>query len=115
MWLADADPVWAAHPAAWHRTFPDGSLARGRSLLRHIHELDLVDIGADAEVDVIEPGTPLAEFYRLSMVAIGPPAVEAGALTAAQAAALAERPAQPDFLDFGFVHVGVRGRRPAAP
>ena len=78
-------------------------------------QLDLVDVGADAEVDVIEAGTSLAEFYRLSMVAIGPPAVEAGALTAAQAAALAERPAQPDFLDFGFVHVGVRGRRPAAP
>ena len=33
MWLADADPVWATHPDAWHQTFPNGSLSRGRSLL----------------------------------------------------------------------------------
>jgi hypothetical protein len=68
--------------------------------------------GADAEVDIIEQGRPLAEFYRLSMVAIGSPAVEAGALTPDQAAALNERPAQPDFLSCGFVHIGVWGRRP---
>jgi hypothetical protein len=72
LWLADADPVWAEHPEAWHRTFPNGSLSRGRSLLRQIHELDLGEVGADAEVDIIEPGGPLAEFYRLSMAAIGP-------------------------------------------
>jgi SAM-dependent methyltransferase len=113
MWLADADPVWASHPAAWHRTFPSGSLSRGRSLLRQIHELGLVEIGADAEADIIEPGTPLAEFYRLSMAAIGPPAVAAGALTPEQADALVDRPTQPDFLGCGFVHVGVWGRRPA--
>ncbi|HEY6837064.1 MAG TPA: hypothetical protein VI142_11530 [Gaiellaceae bacterium] len=46
------------------------------------------------------------------MAAIGPPAMEAGALTVEQAAALVERPTQPDFLCFGFAHVGVWGRRP---
>lgn len=111
MWLADADPVWATHPEAWHRTFPSGSLSRGRSLLRQIHQLGLVDVGADAEADVIESGSDLAEFYRLSMAATGPPAVEAGALTAAGAAALVERPDAPDFLACGFVHIGVWGRR----
>jgi SAM-dependent methyltransferase len=111
LWLADADPVWATHPGAWHQTFPNGSLSRGRSLLRQIHQLDLVEVGADAEVDVIEGGSPLAEFYRLSMAAIGPPAVEAGALTPEQATALVDRPGRPDFLACGFVHIGVWGRR----
>jgi SAM-dependent methyltransferase len=112
MWLADADPVWATHPNAWHRTFPTGSLSRGRSLLRQIHQLGLADVGGDAEADIIESGSDLAEFYSLSMAAIGPPAVEAGALTAAEAAALVNRPREPDFLACGFVHIGVWGRRP---
>ena len=72
----------------------------------------LVDVGADAEMDIIEPGTPLAEFYRLSMAAIGPPAVEAGVLTAEEAEGLVDRPLEPDFLGCGFVHIGVWGRRP---
>ena len=46
MWLADADPVWATHPDAWHQTFPDGSLSRGRTLLAQIHQFGLVDVGA---------------------------------------------------------------------
>ena len=113
MWLADADPVWAGHPAAWHRTFPSGSLSRGRSLLRQINQLGLADVGSDAEVDIIEPGTSLAEFYRLSMAAIGPPALRAGALTPEQASAHYDRPTQPDFLGCGFVYIGVWGRRPS--
>jgi len=113
LWLADPDPVWATHPRAWKRTFPSGSLSRGRSLLTQIHRLGLEDVGADAEVDIVVPGTPLAEFYRLSMAAIGPPAVEAGALTADQAAALIERPNREDFRGCGFVHFGVWGRMPA--
>jgi trans-aconitate methyltransferase len=110
MWLADADPVWATHPNAWHQTFPHGSLSRGRTLLSQIHQLGLVDVGADAELDIIEAGTPLAEFYGLSMAAIGPSAVEAGALTVEQATALVERPTNPDFLACGFAHIGVWGR-----
>ncbi len=113
MWIADNDPVWATHPDSWHQTFPNGSLSRGRTLLGQIHLLGLVDVGADAELDIIQAGTPLAEFYGLSMAAIGRPAVEAGALTAEEAAALVDRPAQPDFLSCGFAHIGVWGRRPA--
>lgn len=114
MWVADADRVWASHPDAWHRTFPSGSLERGRSLLSQIHQLGLIDVGADGEVDIIQAGTPLAEFYGLSMAAIGPSAVRVGALTAEQARALVERPSQPDFLACGFVHIGAWGRRPTA-
>lgn len=115
MWLADADPVWAAHPEVWNRTFPNGSLARGRSLLRQIHRLGLAEVGADAELDIIGADSPLAEFYRLSMAAIGPPAVEAGALTPEQAAAIHDRLTQQDFLSCGFVYIGVWGRRPPKP
>jgi 2-polyprenyl-3-methyl-5-hydroxy-6-metoxy-1,4-benzoquinol methylase len=114
MWLADADGDWAMHPGVWNRTFPNGSVSAGRSLLRQIHQLGLVDVGADAEVDIVEPGTPLAEFYRLSLVAIESSALAAGAFTPEQAAALRERPTQPDFLGCGFVWVGVWGRRPPA-
>jgi trans-aconitate methyltransferase len=115
LWQVDADPVWASHPEAWHRTFPNGSLSRGRSLLGQIHDLGLVDIGADAEVDVIQTGTALAEFYRLSMAAIGPRAVESGALTGEQADTIHDRTTQADFLACGFVHIGVWGRRPPTP
>jgi SAM-dependent methyltransferase len=112
MWLADADPVGAMHPEAGKKAFPNMSLSRGRSLLHEIHQLGLVDVGADAEADIVVPGTPLAEFHALSMKALGPPQVAAGALTLEQAAALAERPMQDDFLGCGFVHIGVWGRRP---
>jgi hypothetical protein len=61
---------------------------------------------------VIRAGTPLAEFYRLSMAAIGPAAVVAGALTRQQAEGLVELPGRADFLACGFVHVGVWGRLP---
>jgi len=56
MWLADYDPIWAAHPAAWHEAFPHGSLGQGRALLRQIRQLGLADIGADAGLDIVEPG-----------------------------------------------------------
>lgn len=25
LWLRDYDPIWAAHPRAWHEAFPSGS------------------------------------------------------------------------------------------
>jgi 2-polyprenyl-3-methyl-5-hydroxy-6-metoxy-1,4-benzoquinol methylase len=114
MWSQDADELWAKHPQAWHRAFPSGALARGRSLLKQIHQLGLIDIGADAQTDIVSAGTPLAEFYRLSMAAIGPPAVATGALTRREAADLVERPRRADFLACGFVHIGVWGRLPSA-
>jgi SAM-dependent methyltransferase len=111
MWLADLDPVWAAHPAAWHEAFPNGSLSQGRALLRQIHRLGLADIGADAELDIVQPGTGLAEFYRLSMAATSQPLVSTGLLTAAEAARLTARLDEPDFMGCGFAFIGAWGRR----
>lgn len=112
LWMSDADPLWAKHPGSWHAAFPNGSLSRGRWLLREVPRLGLTDVGADGEVDVIEPGTALAEFYQLSMAAIAPAAVAAAALSGEEAAALVARPNEPAFLGCGFVHIGVWGRRP---
>jgi ubiquinone/menaquinone biosynthesis C-methylase UbiE len=113
LWLADLDPLWSLHPQVWHKTFPNGSMSQGRSLLAQIHDLNLADVGADAEVDIIQAGTPLADFYRLSAAAVGPQAVRAGALSPEQAQEYIAHASRDDFFACGFVHVGVWGRRPA--
>ena len=112
MWQCDVDPLWSAHPRAWHEAFPQGSLSTGRVLLRQIHQLGLQEVGADAELDIVAAGTPLAEFYRLSMAMLAEPSVAAGLLTSTEAAALITRPTEPDFLGCGFTNIGVWGQRP---
>jgi SAM-dependent methyltransferase len=111
MWLGDYDPIWSAHPRAMHQAFPNGSLSQGRALLRQVHQLGLTDVGADAEMDVVQPGTPEAEFYRLSMAATAAPVVAAGVLTAEEAHRLVTRVQEPGFLGCGFVFIGAWGRR----
>ena len=111
MWLADSDPVWAAYPAAWHEAFPNGSLSQGRALLRQIHQLGLADIGADADLDIVHPGTALAEFYRLSVAATARPLISSGLLTPTGAARITARLDEPDFMGCGFAFVGAWGRR----
>jgi SAM-dependent methyltransferase len=110
MWIGDADPVWATSPQTTQVVFPNMALSQGRSLLRQIHQLGLTDVGADAEVDIIQADTDLAEFYQLSQAALARPKVQAGALSPAQATALTDRPGDDDFLGCGFVHIGVWGR-----
>ena len=112
MWVGDADPVWATSPPTTQLAFPDMALSQGRSLLRQIHQLGLVHVGADAEIDIVQAGTDLAEFYQLSQAALAPPKVRAGALSLAQAAAITDRPGDDDFLACGFVHIGVWGQQP---
>jgi hypothetical protein len=53
-------------PQAGPAAFPGMALSQGRSLLRQVHQLGLTGIGADAEVDISQAGTDLAEFYQLS-------------------------------------------------
>lgn len=114
MWLGDFDPIWAAPPAAWHEAFPNGSLSQGRAMLRQIHQLGLEDVGADAELDVVQHGTPLCEFYRLSLAGLAPRLIAAGVLTADEATELIARLESPDFLSCGFAHIGAWGRRSSA-
>jgi 2-polyprenyl-3-methyl-5-hydroxy-6-metoxy-1,4-benzoquinol methylase len=112
MWLGDFDPIWSAHPGAWHEAFPNGSLSQGRALLRQIHQLGLEDVGADAELDIVQPGTPLAEFYRLSLARTAGPLMASGLLASDDAAALLARVDEPDFLACAFAYIGAWGRRP---
>ena len=114
MWIGDADPVWATSPQTTQAAFPSLALSQGRSLLRQVHQLGLTDVGADAEIDIIQAGTDLAEFYQLSQAALAVAKVHAGALSLEQATALVDRPGEEDFLGCGFVHIGVWGRRPPA-
>jgi SAM-dependent methyltransferase len=113
MWLGDADPAWSSHPQSWHDTFPNGSMSRGRFLLRQIGRLGLDNLGADAEMDVIQGGTQLAEFYRLSQTALAPATVRSGARTTDDVKTVVERLGRDDFFACGFVHIGVWGRKPA--
>jgi 2-polyprenyl-3-methyl-5-hydroxy-6-metoxy-1,4-benzoquinol methylase len=113
MWQNDADPVWSAHPRAWHEAFPHGSPAQGRALLRQIHNLGLVDVDADAELDIVRANTQLAEFYRLSMAALAGPTAATSAITPEECAALVDRPTDPKFLGCGFAHIGAWGRQPS--
>jgi hypothetical protein len=115
MWLADYDPVWAAHPAAWHEAFPHGRWARAGPLLRQIHQLGQTGIRADADLDIVQPGTDLAEFYQLSIAALAEPMISAGIMTAGDAARLAGRPADPDFLGCVFAFIGASGSAPGRP
>ncbi len=112
MWMDDADPVWATSPHTTQVAFPNLALSQGRSLLRQVHQLGLEGVGADAEIDIIQSGTDLAEFYRLSQAALAGPKVQVGALSPAEATALIDRPGEDDFLACGFVHIGVWGRKP---
>jgi predicted trehalose synthase len=84
----------------------------GRALLRQIHQLDLDEVGADAELDIVAAGTALAEFHQLSLAAMDQRCIDAGIKTEAEARAQIDRLAQPDFLGCGFAHIGVWGRRP---
>ena len=97
-------PATAHHPAAVRHTQP----GRRRP---NCPRLGLADISADAELDIVLPGTALAEFYRLSIEALSQSLISAGLLTAAEAARLTARLAQPDFTGCGFAHIGAWGRR----
>ncbi len=89
-------------------------MGQGRSLLRQVHQLGLTHVGADAEIDIIQAGTDLAEFYQLSQAALAFPKMQVGVLSLEQATALIDRPGGDDFLACGFVHIGVWGQRPRA-
>jgi hypothetical protein len=93
---------------------PEHGPVPGPVSARQIHQIGLEDVGADAEIDIIQAGTDLAEFYQLSQAALALAKVQAGALSLEQATAITGRPGEDDFLACGFVHIGVWGRRPPA-
>jgi hypothetical protein len=53
--------------------------------------------------------------FQLSVAALAEPMISAGVMTAGEAARLAARPADPDFLGCGFAFIGAWGKRPGPP
>ena len=51
-----------AHLRRPKRPFPSLALSPGGSLLRQVHQVGLTDVGVEAEIDIIQAGTDLAEF-----------------------------------------------------
>ena len=49
------------------------------------------------------------------MAALAEPMTSAGVMTVGEAARLAARPGDPDFLGCGFAHIGVWGRHAGPP
>jgi hypothetical protein len=71
----------------------------------------LEGVGADAELDIVQHGTPLWEFYKLSLEATKPPQIAAGVIDEREAMESLARLESPDFLACGFAHIGAWGRR----
>jgi len=86
----------------------------GRALLSEITDAGLIDTAADLRVDVIEGGTPLARWERLSVQALSDEVLSAGTVAQEQIDRHLARLEDPGYRGFGFTWVGVRGRRPGA-
>ena len=81
MWSRCARPKRPTSACGWLITTRSGPL-----IPRQIRQLGLADIGADAELEIVQPGTDLAEFYQLSMAALAGPMISAGLMTAGETA-----------------------------
>jgi hypothetical protein len=62
------------------------------------------------ELDIVQPGTTLSEFYKLSIAAMAGPLISSGVMPAAEEARLEARLDDPDFLGCGFAFIGAWGR-----
>ena len=80
-------------------------------MLRQFPQLGLAHIGADGELDIVQPGTPPAEFYLLRQAAMAEQLIAAGVMTTKQMVELHARINEPDFLGCGFAHIGAWGRQ----
>jgi SAM-dependent methyltransferase len=85
----------------WARTLPE-------PLTRH----GLERVGAHTYVPMIRGGTPLAEFWSLSIQSIGPRAADLGIATQAELDAGRLLLADPSFFDLSIALIGTWGRRP---
>jgi SAM-dependent methyltransferase len=85
----------------WARTFPE-------PLIRH----GLTRVGAHTYAPMIRGGTPLSEFWSLSIQSLGPRAAELGLATPAELDTGRRLLADPHFYDLSIALIGAWGRRP---
>jgi hypothetical protein len=85
----------------WARSFPE-PLAR----------VGLVDLGCEVDTPVLQGGSPVAEFWSLTLDFLQPRIVEHGLLGGAELDAARALLADPAFWDLSPAFVGAWGRKP---
>lgn len=86
----------------WGRTFPAPLAAVG-----------LVDLGCEVDAPVVQGGSPVAEFWSLTLEYLRSGIVEYGHLSAEDLDATRALLADPEFWDLSPAFVGAWGRRPS--
>jgi SAM-dependent methyltransferase len=86
---------------AWARTFPEPLVRCG-----------LEEVGAEVDVAVLRGGSPVAEFWSLTLEFFGSQILDSGLLTGGELDAARELLADPGFWDLSPAFVGAWGRRP---
>ena len=87
----------------WARTFPKPLIEGGLS-----------NVGAEADVRVMQGGSALAQFFSLSLGALAARIIATGLLDAAAIADAQAALEDPDFWDFAPALVGTWGQKPTA-
>jgi len=86
----------------WARTFPAPLAAAG-----------LVELGSEVDVPVLQGGSPVAEFWSLTLEYLRSGIVGHGHLSDDELDTARARLADPEFWDLSPAFVGAWGRRPA--
>jgi SAM-dependent methyltransferase len=108
---AEPDPERLALFCAFNEALPTIDFECGRMLLDELSQAGLVETTGDVRVDVVEGGTPLAQWERLSIRAVSPEALEAGTATIEQIDRHLARLDEPDYRGLGWAWVGATGQR----
>lgn len=108
-----ADDGWSELMHGFGQAMPTANWECGRALIGTLAAHGLESVDAGAHLDVIHGGTPLAQWYELSVRAVRELAESAGTLSAAEIDRNLRRLQDPAFRAPGFVWVGAWGRRRA--
>lgn len=101
---------------AWRRAWeallalPGLDVAYGRRLPADLRAAGAEDVDAEIEVHLVRGGTRLAEFQRLSTVALRDALIATGKVTGEELDGLARETEDPDFQEPGFAWVAASGK-----
>jgi trans-aconitate methyltransferase len=111
-WLASkaADRSWTALLRAYEQATPAMDWHSGRELVPERTAAGLDDVAADAELDVIHGGTPLAGWWALTLRALRASALAGGTVAEAEIDHQLARLQDPAFRVPGLTWIGATGR-----
>ena len=112
--MVSPNRIWARHMAAYRAGCACVDLECGRALASEVRNLGLLDLGCDIHVSVVQGGSGLASWHRLTAAALRPLLLEAGLFSGEELDAVCEALERPDFLEPGFTVVAVWARKPPA-